>query len=621
MVNKNYIVGTAGHIDHGKSALIKTLTGQDPDRFQEEKERGITIDLGFASMHLNDISISFVDVPGHEKLVKNMIAGATGFDMCMFAIDAAEGIMPQTIEHANIIDILGIKTLIIAITKTDKVPPDDLDIIISKIKSFFAAYNFKHIHYVPVSIYNNNSLTNLKASLVKACSESEPKNSDGPFMLRIDRKFTMKGFGTVITGTGIMGKIKVGEMLRLIPQEKDVKIRAIQVHSKIVNEACAGQRIALNLSGVSVGEITRGDILTRKNILDYTDKIFASLTMFNNLDKNIVLKNNKTYPIYIGATHIRGKIILSKNKIINAGEKIFCAIKLEKKYTPYFNETFLIRGGSPQITIAGGNILSITNFGFTNRDLFEALNALEKTGLQYFIKFLLDKKQVGINMPPLIQFSDKTFDELLEIFKRIDVYFKDGFIVYKQVVKNIIKALLGSLHKHGELSLTNLSRKYQDFPIKIIDEIENTIIGKSKKEGYVLQNKVLRKEETSAFELASKRILDTMQNNPSLTNPKVISETINTDEQFVIKLIKFLVNAEKIKTLDEKVYITTKSYQNLLKEIRLLCRKDGYVDITNIRKVVNLPRKILIPLLESLDNLDEFIKKENKRYLKPIANQ
>src|SRR6476660_442292 len=255
------IVGTAGHIDHGKSALVRALTGTDPDRLPEEKRRGITIDLGFADLELDDLRLGFVDVPGHERFVKNMLAGAHGIDLLALVVAADEGVMPQTREHFDICRLLGVRNGLIVITKRDLVEEELLPLVEDEVRSLVTGSFLENAPLVAVSAKTGNGLDDLKAHLTAVARHVPPRSSDFVTRLPIDRAFSMKGFGAVVTGTLIAGKISEGDELELLPPGNKVRVRGLQVHGQAVKQAHAGQRTAVNLAGIDTAQIERGMVL------------------------------------------------------------------------------------------------------------------------------------------------------------------------------------------------------------------------------------------------------------------------------------------------------------------------------------------------------------------------
>src|SRR5512147_1202444 len=279
---KYIILGTAGHIDHGKSSLVKALTGIDPDRLKEEKERGITLDLGFASLDLpGGNRLGIVDVPGHEGLIKNMLAGVGGIDIVMLVIAADEGIMPQTREHLAICDLLRVKQGLIALTKKDAVEPDWIALVRDEVRDFVKGTFLEKSPIVPVSAKTGENLPQLVQELAKLSNEVSPKSSNGILRLPIDRVFTMKGFGTVITGTLLSGTTSAEQEVEILPKGIKTKVRGIQSHNQAAQRAVAGQRTAVNLQGVEKDQLSRGDIIVTPGYFHTTKTIDARLDMLS----------------------------------------------------------------------------------------------------------------------------------------------------------------------------------------------------------------------------------------------------------------------------------------------------------------------------------------------------
>lgn len=353
---KHVIIGTAGHVDHGKTCLIKALTGIDTDRLKEEKKRGITIELGFAYLDFDDGQrVGVIDVPGHEKFVKNMLAGAGGMDLAMLVVAADEGIMPQTVEHLDILSILGIQSGVVVITKCDLVEPEFLELVEEEITELLEGTFLENAPVVPVSVYENQGLETLKGVLKELC-DGLPKRSDaGYFRLPIDRIFTLKGFGTVVTGTLMEGKMKKDQEVVLYPENVPVKIRSIQVHSQQEETAWAGQRAAVNLPDRKKEEISRGDVLASKNSLYPTRMLDVKVEVLRHTER--VIQTGSRVHIYHGTKELLGKIVLMDAKELKSGEKGYAQLRLEEEIVARKGDRFVLRFYSPVETIGGGSIL------------------------------------------------------------------------------------------------------------------------------------------------------------------------------------------------------------------------------------------------------------------------
>jgi selenocysteine-specific elongation factor len=353
---KHIVMGTAGHVDHGKTALIKALTGIDTDRLKEEKERGISIELGFASLTLpNGQTFGIVDVPGHERFIKNMVSGAAGIDMVILVIAADEGVMPQTREHFHICSLLGIKRGIVALTKIDMVEEEWLDLVNDDIRKFLKGTFLEESPVVPVSSVTGAGLKELMDVLGRVASEIEEESDAGLFRLPVDRVFTMKGFGTVITGTLISGDIKVGEEVEILPRGIIAKIRGIQIHNQSATLAEAGQRTAINLQGVEKATIIRGDVLARPETFKPSRRPDVNIEYLSSNDRR--LKNRNLVRFHAGTSEIIGRIILLDRDEVEPGSKSYAQIILESPIVAMARDRFVIRSYSPVTTIGGGMVV------------------------------------------------------------------------------------------------------------------------------------------------------------------------------------------------------------------------------------------------------------------------
>src|SRR5262245_25371010 len=276
---KHIIVGTAGHIDHGKTALVKALTGIDADRLKEEKQRGITIDIGFADLAVGDYEFGFVDVPGHERFVKNMLAGAHGLDLVMLVVAADESVMPQTREHFDICKLLHLKSGLIALTKSDTVDADLLELARAEVEDFVRGSFLESAPIIAVSSKTGEGIDQLKRALVELASEIQPKTSAAIARLPVDRAFSIRGFGTVVTGTLVSGEIRTGDELEVMPQGLKTRVRNVQVHGHDTDAATAGQRTAINLQGINVEQVERGSVLAPAGRLRSTSMIDVRLEL------------------------------------------------------------------------------------------------------------------------------------------------------------------------------------------------------------------------------------------------------------------------------------------------------------------------------------------------------
>jgi len=352
---KNVIIGTAGHIDHGKTTLIKALTGKDTDRLKEEKLRGMTTDLGFAYLDLpSGIRAGIIDVPGHEKFIKNMLAGAHGIDIVMMVIAADEGIMPQTVEHLQIISFLDVKKGIVVLTKCDLVDDEWLALVEEEVKEGLKGTILENAPVVPVSSTTGQGLDKLIAELDRLAQSIEERSHDGIFRMPIDRVFTVQGHGTVVTGTMISGTLKVGDEVVIYPKMLTSRVRSIQVYGQPVEAAYAGQRTAVNLSNVKVEELERGDVIAPKSALVPSRVLDVKLTLLSNAKP---LRNRSRIRFYVGASEVMGRVVLLDRDELRGGESCYAQMQLESFVCVLPTDRFVVRSYSPMETIGGGVVL------------------------------------------------------------------------------------------------------------------------------------------------------------------------------------------------------------------------------------------------------------------------
>lgn len=353
---RHVIIGTAGHVDHGKTCLIKALTGIDTDRLKEEKKRGITIELGFAYLDFPDGGrAGIIDVPGHEKFVKNMLAGAGGMDVAVLVVAADEGVMPQTVEHLDILSILGIRTGVVVITKTDLVEPEFLDLVREDVAELIRGTFLEGAPILPVSVYKNQGLDALKETLAQICSSLPRREEHGEFRLPVDRVFTLKGFGTIVTGTLMEGKLKKDQEAVLYPENAAVKVRSIQVHGASRDTAYAGERAAVNIPDRKKEEISRGDILALKGSMDPSYMLDIRAEALKHAERSIV--SGSRVHVYHGTRELLGKIILMDRAELKPGESCYAQLRLEEITAAKKWDRCVLRFYSPAQTIGGGVIL------------------------------------------------------------------------------------------------------------------------------------------------------------------------------------------------------------------------------------------------------------------------
>lgn len=379
MTALSLVLGTAGHIDHGKSALVKALTGTDPDRLPEEQERGVTIELGFARLELpSGRAMGVVDVPGHERFVRQMVAGATGIDVVLLVVAADDGVMPQTREHLAIIDLLGVPKGVVAITKSDLVDDEWLALVADEVERLLGGTSIEGATIVPVSSRTGAGLDELREALDAVAGEAQARQASLPMRLPVDRVFTVAGAGTVVTGTMWSGAAKRDDPVEILPSGRTGRVRSVQVHSRPVDSATAGQRVALALAGVDKDEVARGDIVAAPGSLTVTDRFDAWFTYLAGNER--AFETGTRVHVHHGTREVLGRILLMDGDELLPGESGFAQLRLEEPLAPRYDDRFIVRSYSPVFTIGGGVVLDVapprrTRPGDSERMMLEALVA------------------------------------------------------------------------------------------------------------------------------------------------------------------------------------------------------------------------------------------------------
>ncbi len=456
---KNIIIGTAGHVDHGKTQLIRALSGIDTDRLEEEKKRGITIELGFAHIP-NDkgYNIGVIDVPGHEKFIKNMLAGIGGIDFVLFVVAADEGIMPQTKEHFEILQALGIDDGIVVVTKTDMVDEEWLEMLIDDVEQFVEGSFLEGKPIIPVSARTGDNIQTLKEELVSKCDrETKRREEKELFRLPVDRVFTMSGFGTVVTGTLMDGSVKIGDQVFVEPQGTPVKIRGIQTYGKETDVAIAGQRTAINISNIKKEEIERGDVLAAKNSVVVTNMIDVKLRVFSSSDRIII--NNSRVHLYSGAKEVLCKVVLLDRDSLAAGEETFAQLRLEEPMALRRKDKFIIRFYSPIITVGGGEIIDVMpeKHKRNKENILSELEVLSsgtaseailvKAGRRHFLKQEEIARELGLLTKEMESLVDKEIaeDKLIRL--------SDGSLIsagkFEKFKENVQKLITDYISSHS----------------------------------------------------------------------------------------------------------------------------------------------------------------------------
>ncbi len=409
-----FIIGTAGHIDHGKTSLIKALTGQDTDRLKEEKERGISIDLGFAHLELPDgTHAGIIDVPGHERLIRNMLAGAHGMDLVLFTVAADDGVMPQTEEHFDILHLLEVKLAIFLITKADLVSPSRIQEVEEEIKILTLGTLLEDSPIIPFSTVNGQGLAQLHTQISQILQNCNKPAPNGYFRLPVDRAFVLQGHGVVVTGTALSGEINNGDRVRCLPGDQSFRIRNLQVHNRSVDSARWGQRIALNLSGPEKASIGRGHVICHEKLTLTSNRFDALVEVRSGATKGI--KNHQRLKIHLGTAERLGKLILlgSKEKV-EPKESTYCQVTLQDPLLVLRGDHFIVRDETAQRTLGGGVVVHPWAKKHKRREpgLNQRLETLHTEDIPLLVQGLLDESdRFALSIDSIHQFLNLREEE------------------------------------------------------------------------------------------------------------------------------------------------------------------------------------------------------------------
>ncbi|MDX4048664.1 selenocysteine-specific translation elongation factor [Aliarcobacter skirrowii] len=604
----NIIIGTAGHIDHGKTALIRALNGFEGDSTNEEKQRGITIDLSFSNLTRAERNIAFIDVPGHEKLIKNMIAGAFGFDYVMLVVSAKESLMPQTIEHIEILSLLGIKNLILVITKKDLVDEKTLKEQEDKIVEFLNEFEFNIKFIKAVSIYDEKSIEDLKNTLFTISNST--KNEENFFRFYVDRVFSVKGSGTVVTGTVLGKKIELEEKVFIPHLQKETKIKNIQVHNQNAIEANISSRAALNLASIDINSLQRGDIITKKGFLRGFDTIDISFKCL----KNKKLNHNQTYTLFIGAKKIDVKVLLFDS--LTSLEDGFATLKMDEKIFTVFGEKVILRSAND--TICGGVILNPIYDPMNKNQKRDLLKNLYKKDFKNAFKILLEAHKRGLGVVSSTQRFALSHDESLEFANSLEDVFVDKkeLVIYPMKTKDEIVEFIKNIYIKNSYALLSSSSINLRVPWASIEFINSALTdlvqnGFLVKEGQLYKNANIKEDITKELENIFLERLKSEDITP--TAPYNIYDDLDIDRKLGDDILKSLTAKKDVIRLQHNLFIHNQSLNKIIKSMREIIKEDGFIEIFNFKQRFDLSRKYLVCYLDYLDNFSDIKKVENRR--------
>ncbi len=635
-MEKNIILGTAGHIDHGKTSLVRALTGIETDRLKEEKERGITIELGFAFLDLpNGQRVGIVDMPGHEKFVKNMVAGSSGIDVVTMVIAADEGVMPQTREHMEICNLMGIRDGMIALTKIDMVDEDLLELALDDIQEFVKGTFLEGKPIVPVSSVTNEGLDNFVKTLETICINLPERKFSSIFRLPVDRVFSMKGFGTVITGTLASGSIHVGDDIMVYPRRIISKVRGIQVHSSGVETAGPGTRTAINFQGLDKDSVNRGDILSTPDTLMESYMVDAHFHYLKSNGKSA--KNRTRVRFHYGTSEILGYLILLDREELLPGEDACVQFRLESPVCCIKDDRYVIRSYSPVKTIGGGAILNPASqkHKLLDKVVIQGLDSLLLDDYEHTIAYFLSlKEHQGLSFSELRVMTNIPDKKLLASLQKMlakqqviltdkekQIYISGEFFdAFKEKLLKKLEAYHAENPLKEGMPTQELKSKFQ-----FIDDAKffNLLFAKLTKENLIVIDKNIIKLSGHEVELkvdqhAVKEKIRKIYQTSGLTPPffRTVCEDLNLDKKTANDVLHMLMDEKSIIKTKDDLYFDAGEIGKLEQKLISFLKDKESISTPDFKDMIGVSRKFIIPLIEYFDSTNLTIRVGDTRQLR-----
>jgi len=633
---KHLILGTAGHIDHGKTALVKALTGIDTDRLKEEKARGITIELGFAHLELpGGIRFGIVDVPGHEKFVRTMVAGVGGMDLVMLVIAADEGIMPQTREHLDILCLLGVKSGLVALTKCDLVDEEWLGLVSAEMREFTSGSFLEQAPLIPVSARSGQGIDKLKTELGRLAQLASEKRREGSFRLPVDRVFTMPGFGTIATGTLLSGEIAVGDEIELLPSGHEGRVRGIQAHGAKVEKGLAGQRLAVNLQGIDLDQARRGDVVTPRGVFSTTRVVDVALDHLASAPRP--LKHRATLRLHSATYETPAQVILLDRDLLQPGESAHVQLRLREAVLLLSGDSYILRVPSPAATLGGGIVLDPFPPRRRRRtsEALQLLEALACGDRRRSVALLIGCSLLsGIDFDELALRSglpakalEAVLADLLSGGEVLQMTREPRIFLSRTAFEELEEGLMGELSAYlaanplkqgmGKEELkTRLPKRCESrFFTPLLATLERKGKVRSDRDIVMPQGGTARQDPSAGG--PGNRILAFLQEKGiEAPTVKEIGERFSCDEKVVRDNLALLVRGGAVLRISNELFYDAATLDGLREKLLAKLREQGGITPAEFRELTGLSRKFLIPLLEYFDSEKLTIRVGEKRVLR-----
>jgi selenocysteine-specific elongation factor len=633
---KHLILGTAGHIDHGKTSLGKVLTGTDTDRLKEEKARGITIELGFAHLELpGDLRFGIVDVPGHERFVRTMVAGVGGMDLVLLVIAADEGIMPQTREHLEICQLLGVKRGMVVLTKKDMVEPDWLDLVTEEVREYLAESFLADAPIIAVSSRTGEGIDKLKDELTRIAGEIEQKGVDSPFRLPVDRVFTVTGFGTVVTGTLLSGGISVGEEVEILPSGIACRVRGVQSFGSKVEKGGAGERLAVNLQGVDHTEVERGDVVVPKGLYHPTTAVDVRLNYLSSAPKE--LKHRATVRLHSATYEVQAKVILFDRDVLAPGESAYVQLRLARPVLLLPGDPFVVRTYSPQATLGGGTVLDPAPPRRRRRssEALELLEAAESGVDQDRIRLMVESSLLsGVSVQEMVNRSGMSGKRIeaalapllssgavLQVVKEPRIFLsKDAFAALKKKLSEELCAYLADNPMQEGIGKEELKSR---IPKRSDARFFGPVLASMEKEGLALSDRDIvrlpgRKAgvtiDQAGLQLMLEEALKKGWGEPPTV--KELCDLLGCTEKQLLDHANLLWREGRVAKVKGDVFYAPGAVAEIREKLIAYLKERGEIAPPEFRELTGLSRKFMIPLLEFFDQERLTIRLGDKRVLR-----
>jgi selenocysteine-specific elongation factor len=633
---KHLILGTAGHIDHGKTSLVKALTGIDTDRLKEEKARGITIELGFAHLELpGGLRFGIVDVPGHERFVRTMVAGVGGMDLVLLVIAADEGIMPQTREHLEICQLLGVKRGIVVLTKKDMVDPDWLDLVTEEVREYVSDSFLAGAPIIAVSSRTGEGIGELKQELASLAKEIEQKRVDAPFRLPVDRVFTVTGFGTVVTGTLLSGGITVGEEIEILPSGIASRVRGVQSFGAKVEHGGAGERLAVNLQGVDHSEVQRGDVVVPKGLYRPTVAVDVRLNYLASAPKE--LKHRATVRLHSATYEVPAKLILFDRDALSPGETAYVQLRLARPVLLLPGDPFVLRTYSPQATLGGGTVLDPAPPRRRRRsaEALEFLAAAETGADQERIRLLVESSLLsGISIQEMVNRSGMSAKRIeaalspllstgavLQVVKEPRIFLgRDAFAGLKQRLSEELRDYLVENPMQEGIGKEELKSR---IPKRSDPRFFGPVLASMEKEGLALSDRDIvrlpgRKAGVTQDQAGLQSELEEALKKGWSEPPTVkeLCDQLRCSEKQFLDHVNMLVREGRAAKVKGDVFYAPGALAELREKLVAYLREKKEITPPEFRELTGLSRKFMIPLLEYFDQEKVTMRVGDKRVLR-----